>query len=173
MDTEAPTTIANYSSRRIVFAALRRLVPAALLIAFAIQLWSTGFWNSDGPGSEAVIAAITLLIFVVGPALAVLAGLRLLYFSSIRGYLKADHTGLLLKAPTTSLFRTQVHTLQIPWSNIKKVYPFKVVVNMLPASNELRIDLQTGERVAVSSYYFDKSPRQIQLALQNFIEEHH
>ena len=70
----------------------------------------------------------------------------------------------------TSRFSTRLETIEIPWSNIQKIYPYEFIVNMITVSNELRIELRSGGRIAVNSYYFDRSPKQMQVALQRIIE---
>ena len=169
MANDEPTVIARYAPGRIVFAALRRIVPSAAFLVFSAHLWETGFWN-DGPGSDFYLGAFLFALFVFAPCLGLIAGLRMLTRTRAGGFFKADRTGISLKFPMTSRFSTRLETIEIPWSNIQKIYPYEFIVNMITVSNELRIELRSGGRIAVNSYYFDRSPKQMQVALQRIIE---
>lgn len=171
LDARGMQSVTSYAPARIVLLAVARIIFGLLVGTMgAAVAWGAahGEMKPTQPGDMP-----SWWMFLVGAALAfmgfcfVSGGLGRAVSAFARNcYIMAGPDGIAVRVPKQGWFgRFRMVEYVLRWNEIRQVVRFVQRINLIPVSSELRIEPQTGKRVAIPRHYFEASVKEIQQRL--------
>lgn len=158
---DGASDVTTFAPARVMSSAIPKLIPGLIFAAPLFALSPSRLSHMTGESLAVVALCATISVLFIGRAISLIAA------SFVKGcYVRAGREGVAIRLPSYGMFGyNKIAEHHLAWQDIEKLTPYKMRVNGIATTEELRIQLRGGKRIAVPRRYFKATSVELQSKL--------